>query len=794
MNSRIRSLFSGSERRSSASTAPTSPTSSRGLNGNYVLLGRPYNQAVASDAPIHGVYPLSPNGLPNRDRASTPTTPTEDGAMPPSVPRYRGETLSSRPQTAPDNRPKKTGKSILKNNAYERTRPGFSVKSPLNSPVTKRTSSTLPLSRYKNEEPSSMPVSSRPPIASMFTSINTSVPSQAVKSHKTVSAYRPSHGPASSATYANFTSPLSQQTPRQLNTRAAYVDLLEAYSNINQSHDISKRRVKASGVRNYGEDVADRNIAEANKSKLMTPRIEDRGSSRLDTNNLEFKYLRSGYSKSKVRGTIESHSGVASALGHKLLGSDDDLGGETRQTFTSSHGSHIQHSSLGSFTGSRPGTVFPLQIDSAASRRQLPSIPSSSSLDYASDENYGQRSRTRSPGPTDGQPRQELVSSTRVGHTPAIAMRGRQQYQSPNTARQPIIPTSNFSRKPPTVAGIVPPKSSHSTQASMSSIANTAIHRKASPSKGKNYSTLPNTNHAQDGEAAQSPISHPKPMIIEGENEAPSLEGVVDLTDTVDTNISTKTLPAVVQENVTPTPHEIRDEHITREIHNHDVYHRVLPVIQTEILPTKHYVLAKDGKSLIEIPESMIPGRSANGSPHRNWEIIETPHGAEHGSILHRTSTEVFDGPVDRARLEATPELKPESPTSSTTTGVSLPNEPMLASKLESLTKDGISRTEYTWRHPPVYEVNGQATKKLAPLYVGAGIGDISAPQESEDDDQTSESAFVRTPVKEEEDLLFRDSGYGSGGMLPGLQEKGTSSPTHIFPRLRKAFTRGGEC
>jgi hypothetical protein len=88
-----------------------------------------------------------------------------------------------------------------------------------------------------------------------------------------------------------------------------------------------------------------------------------------------------------------------------------------------------------------------------------------------------------------------------------------------------------------------------------------------------------------------------------------------------------------------PTRHEICEERITREIHTHDVFHRILPVIETEILPPKHYVPSSDGKGLVEIPEHMVPGRTTKGSPSRNWEIVETGMGrGDHGSALHPKS------------------------------------------------------------------------------------------------------------------------------------------------------------
>jgi hypothetical protein len=95
------------------------------------------------------------------------------------------------------------------------------------------------------------------------------------------------------------------------------------------------------------------------------------------------------------------------------------------------------------------------------------------------------------------------------------------------------------------------------------------------------------------------------------------------------------------------------------------------------------------------------------------------------------------------------------------------------------VTKEGYPRTEYVWRHPPAFET---ASGQTHSVYVGAGLGDISSPTTApisgetyysdEDDIEGAEFGATRIPAEGEEDLLFRDSGYGSHGMLPGLAEK----------------------
>lgn len=117
--------------------------------------------------------------------------------------------------------------------------------------------------------------------------------------------------------------------------------------------------------------------------------------------------------------------------------------------------------------------------------------------------------------------------------------------------------------------------------------------------------------------------------------------------------------------------------------------------------------------------------------------------------------------------------------------------EPILHSKKEYVTSEGVPRTEYVWHHPPVFE---DALHRTQPVYIGAGLGDLSSPFSlrstwSSDEDSSS---FEGGKTQGEEGLLFRDSGYGSGsaGMLPGLEEKSLMAGTAKIPR--SGATGGG--
>lgn len=73
----------------------------------------------------------------------------------------------------------------------------------------------------------------------------------------------------------------------------------------------------------------------------------------------------------------------------------------------------------------------------------------------------------------------------------------------------------------------------------------------------------------------------------------------------------------MVHETVHKEVHKVREELITREIATHDVYHRILPVIDVEVLPPRHF-LPVEGGGLVEVNASEVPGRGSN------WVIAET--------------------------------------------------------------------------------------------------------------------------------------------------------------------------
>jgi len=120
----------------------------------------------------------------------------------------------------------------------------------------------------------------------------------------------------------------------------------------------------------------------------------------------------------------------------------------------------------------------------------------------------------------------------------------------------------------------------------------------------------------------------------------------------------------------------------TREIHNHDVFHRIQPIIDVEVLPARHF-LPVEGGGLVEINAEDVPGR------RNNWVIAETaskiPSDEAAPAKITRFTAREFPGTEGDAKRYISPE--------------------------------GMERTEETWVHPPELETWGKLTGQTWPMH-----------------------------------------------------------------------------
>lgn len=85
----------------------------------------------------------------------------------------------------------------------------------------------------------------------------------------------------------------------------------------------------------------------------------------------------------------------------------------------------------------------------------------------------------------------------------------------------------------------------------------------------------------------------------------------------------------MTKEIVKPVVHEQVEEHITRHTHNYDVYHKILPVRDVEVLPARHWVPGPDGR-LVQVDEKDVYSGAA-------WSLGQTDGGA--GNEMHQDQT-----------------------------------------------------------------------------------------------------------------------------------------------------------
>lgn len=154
--------------------------------------------------------------------------------------------------------------------------------------------------------------------------------------------------------------------------------------------------------------------------------------------------------------------------------------------------------------------------------------------------------------------------------------------------------------------------------------------------------------------------------------------------NTYDTQVVETVAPAVVHEKVHRAVHHVREEVITREIHTHDVYHRVQPIVDVEVLPPRHF-LPVEGGGLVEISAQEVPGRASN------WVIAET-------------ASKI---PSDQAAPPGTTQF----------TARSFPGREGDAVKYMS--PEGYEKTEQTWVHPPELEEGARLTGQSWPMVIG---------------------------------------------------------------------------
>jgi hypothetical protein len=199
------------------------------------------------------------------------------------------------------------------------------------------------------------------------------------------------------------------------------------------------------------------------------------------------------------------------------------------------------------------------------------------------------------------------------------------------------------------------------------------------------------------GQAASSELDH---------NSCGQLKSAdqLDFTNSIDTDVNVRWAPAVTHETVRPQIRNVREEQVTRAIHNHDVFHRILPIKQVEVLPARHFRRSPSTGDLKEIPAPKASHKQ------QNWQVVETSPGRSSlqpmGSPPY--STQALQGNDEKDELsEEDGVTRADTPRSLTI---------QQGAHKEYVGEDGIPRTETTWIHPPTIEEGAQRTGQTKPL------------------------------------------------------------------------------
>ena len=115
-------------------------------------------------------------------------------------------------------------------------------------------------------------------------------------------------------------------------------------------------------------------------------------------------------------------------------------------------------------------------------------------------------------------------------------------------------------------------------------------------------------------------------------------EGVLDLNNTEDTHTAVIWSPAVTHETRIVQPIEVVQRAVSRDVHNHHIIHRVLPVVDCQVLPARHFV--PDGRGgYVEISEDQIPGGKPDSLDRLIAEAVTKSTSSQEGGVVPPTFT-----------------------------------------------------------------------------------------------------------------------------------------------------------
>ncbi|KAK4217857.1 hypothetical protein QBC37DRAFT_259734, partial [Rhypophila decipiens] len=678
--------------------------SHREKSGNP-LKSQNYKSTSLGALPVHGPYPAAGNGpsvlesltRPRPETGRTQTSLATDGEEPapapaPAVPRFREE-LVERPSTAPNGNGSSPGPSW--NNYSNKLKKGPSRGAP---PVS-----------FRMFKRTSVAQDSRPG------SRGTDKASSASQQQAT-----PSHAGSRSRA-----SSLRSENGR------GFKDVLDAQSEIRPAD--FRTRVKAAGARDYGEDVADRNLA-LNGFNLEAPQVQASygqsssvpALSRLSRSEDPLRQLER---RPSLYGTGVRAQSLTSTTQFPLL----SRSGGSQATLRSPD----RHERASAFA--RDSTTCPV-YESPRERRPshsvdtfIPAPQTSSGRARSMDRTvrfYPFEKRNGSPRPTTAA---EKSIDTRRGSSPR-----------PNTSAPVLLNQPWVTKQGPMRPSMVPRDSVL--------LARQRADQKTSPDHANDEANFSGGTSFKTERSypLRSPSTYPSASVIESPRKRHSLH---TLQPSVSSPVASREGPATITPSLFLAPTR-KQQSLTcpptsSKRDKPDETGFILPSIPVQDVFPKASLMDR----LIPSPSSVAPFTSPETSVPSQQQTTDNARSLRASSVssatatVSDTSSNPFQRPHSRHTVNTSVDLSAQSP------------------------KAGSRASLHTPPPPPVIDAttSALATDLDTTIVSSPDSNDFNIDDYvSSDDDSIAGS---RHPLGDgEEDLLFNDSGYGAGGMqLPGL-------------------------
>lgn len=176
----------------------------------------------------------------------------------------------------------------------------------------------------------------------------------------------------------------------------------------------------------------------------------------------------------------------------------------------------------------------------------------------------------------------------------------------------------------------------------------------------------------------------------------------------------------MTHEHVKPEEHHINTKEYTREIHNHDVYNRILPIRDTEVLPARHYAPSPtDPGRLVEIP--------APAEKRGNFQAQAAPISMDMASNTSCTKdvSGRFHNPIENTipfPFASQQQSQAEAEALSRQHNLEMEEQGRQLVSEESYTlPDGTVRTESLWRYQPTMKAPVDEVTETITRPPGAG-------------------------------------------------------------------------